>query len=78
MTYSIYWLLPAVLVVLLFFSPSLKSKSSLPRLGKDLGLLNLRIWLARIDFLRNGQKLVEDSYLRVCDRFDPSHKRQLT
>ena len=76
MASNIYWLFAAALVVLLLSAPSVKSRSTLPRLGKDLGLFNLRIWLARIHFLMNGRKLVEQSYLKVCfpyiGRIDPN------
>ena len=78
MAYNIYWLLTASLLVLLLSAPSVKSKSKLPRLGKDLGLLNLRTWLARIYFLMNGRDLVEKSYLKVCYPYHRSRQRLLT
>lgn len=64
MTYNPYWLAAALLFALVIYAPSIQPKLSPRRLGKDPGLFNLKIWLARIDFLRNGQKLVQQSYRR--------------
>lgn len=60
-----FWLAAAVLALLLFYAPSAKPKSRPHRVGKDPGRFNLRTWLARIDFLRNGQELIEQSYRQV-------------
>ena len=65
MTSSAYWSTVAVLFLAVFFSPSPKAKARPQRLGRDPGLFSLRTWLARIDFLFNGPKLIEQSYQKV-------------
>ena len=41
------------------------SKSKLSKVGIDPGRLNLKVWLARIDFAKNGHRLIEHSYQKV-------------
>lgn len=65
MANSSYWLIAALLLVLLLWAPSFTPRNRPRRLGRDPGLFKLRIWLARIDFLLNGRKLIEKNYLKV-------------
>ena len=65
MSATAYQIAAVVLCVSLFCAPSVKAKSRPQRLGRDPGWFNLRAWLARIDFLWNGRKLIEQSYRRV-------------
>lgn len=46
-----------------------RSTSRLPRVGIDPGIFNLKIWPARIGFSRNGHRLVEQGYQKVCRRY---------
>lgn len=61
---SFMWLGAVLLLTVILCAPG-RSKPGLQRLGRDPGLFGLKIWFARIDFLRNGQKMIEDSYSKV-------------
>ena len=65
MSATIYLITAVVLCVSLFCAPSVKTKSRPQRLGRDPGLFNLRAWLARISFLSNGRKIVDQGYRSV-------------
>jgi hypothetical protein len=68
MDYSFSWLIAMALLALILSAPSSKHSSGLRRLGGDPGLFNLRIWLARIQFLWAGAKLVDQSYQKVSEK----------
>ena len=62
---SVLWIIATGFIAYVLLAPSSRHKSGLPRCGKDPGPFNLRSWSARIDFLRRGSKLVNESYQRV-------------
>lgn len=66
MDYNIFWLIAVALFALVLSTPGTKHSSGLRRLGRNPGLFNLKIWLARIQFLWSGPQLVDQNYLKVC------------
>ena len=68
MALTIYWLLGAALAIayIIFKEPESGSTDKLARVGIDPGKWGLKLWVARIDFLMNGHRRVQEQYTKVC------------